>query len=226
MTLEIALLVLESLLLGFTIVLLVMSLKEGRSRDSLILEVSKATRVLTRHEYFLTVMDTMMEAKREIIGSITGRMPQGDDVNRSKQLVYDIEKMVQAGVKVKYLMPKFQDRLYIGWLYSQAGAEVYYSSCPHVHDFRYTIVDAKVCLIGVPEHVGEKEATKKGYRIPSEGLAEILRTSFTSCLGDSVTFEQFIRETLKQTGAEPKVLSRELNIPEPELLKITNSTKA
>lgn len=221
MTLEIALLVLESLLLGFTIVLLVMSLKEGRSRDSLILEVSKATRVLTRHEYFLTVMDTMMEARSEILGSITGRMPQGDDVNRSKQLVYDIEKMAQAGVKVKYVLPKFQDRLYVGWLYTKAGAEVYYSSCPLVHDFRYTVVDEKVCLIGVPEHVGEKEATKKGFRIPSEGLAHILKASFMSCLNDTITFEQFIRDTLKQTGAEPKVLARELNIPESELIKIT-----
>lgn len=218
--LEITLLVLEAALLVFTIKLLMRSIREGRGRDSLILEVTKATKTLTRHEYFITVTDSMMDATKEIVGVITGRMPIGEDAKRTREVSFNIEKLRQNGVVIKYVMPRFQDRLFVGWQYSKAGAEVYYSSCAHVHDLRYMVVDDKVSLLGVPEHIGEKEATKKGYRIPSEGLAHIMRNSFQVCLNDSASFEEFVRETIKQTGAPLKTLSRELNIPQDELERI------
>ena len=219
---ELSLLVLEGLLLIFTVSLLLLSIKEGRGRDSLIMEVTKATKTLTRHEYFITVTDTMMDARKEVIGVITGRMPKGDDQKRTREIVTHIEKLHQSGVKIQYVMPRFQDRLHVGWLYSKAGAEVYYSSCAHVHDLRYVVIDGKVSLLGVPESVGEKEATKKGYRIPSEGLAHIMKLSFAGCLNDSVSFEEFVRETVKQTGAPLKTLARELNIPDDELSRMTS----
>jgi hypothetical protein len=149
MHIDTLLLILESVLLVATIILLVVSLREGRGRDSLIMELGKAVRVLTRHEYFLTVFDAMIDAKKEVVNII--------------------EKLVKEGVGVCYLLPKFQDRLHVGWLYSRAGAEVRYSACPLVEDFRYTVVDNRAALIGIPESTGEKEATKKGYPIPSEG---------------------------------------------------------
>ena len=217
---ELSLLVLEGLLLIFTINLLWMSIREGRGRDSLIMEVTKATKTLTRHEYFMTVTDSLADANREVIGVITGRMPNDDDAKRTREVVINLEKLRSRGVKVKYIMPRFHDRLYVGWMYSNAGAEVFYSSCAHVHDLRYMCVDDKINLIGVPESVGEKEATKKGYRIPSEGLAFILKNSFMGCINDSVSFDEFVRETIKQTGAPLKTLARELNIPEAELEKI------
>lgn len=222
-SLELLLLVLESVLLIATIVLLVMSLKEGRSRDNLIIEVGKATRVLTRYEYFLTVLDMMVDAKKEVLGCITGRMPVGDDEKRMKELVNNIEKLVSDGVEVKYILPKFQDRLYIGWRYTKAGAQVFYSGCPLAHDLRYTIVDGIVSLIGVPESMGEKEATRKGYRIPSESLSIILRENFFKCLGDTVSYEEFLRETLRSTGATPQTLARELKIEEAELERVKRS---
>ena len=223
---ELSLLVLEGLLLIFTVALLLLSIKEGRGRDSLILEVTKATKTLTQHEYFITIMDTMVDAEKEVFGIITGRMPQGDEKKRTKEIVLNIEKLCESGVKVKYVMPKFQDRLHVGWQYSKAGAEVYFSSCAHVHDLRYMVVDGKVSLIGVPESVGEKEATKKGYRIPSEGLALIMRNSFMGCLNDSVNFEEFVRETIRQTGAPIRTLAIELHIPEDELERINSSSPA
>lgn len=220
MTLEIALLALEALLLFFTIILLVMSLKEGRGRDQLILEVSKATRTLTRHEYFITVIDAMMDAQKEVVGAITGRMPSSpDDAKRMREVAVNIEKLVASGVKVRYILPKFQDRLHVGWLYTKAGAEVLYSTCPHVHDFRYIVVDERIAVIGLPESTGEREATRAGYRIPSEGLAKILHENFLQCMNDTMTYEQFIRETLKQTGATPATLARELKIDESELAR-------
>jgi len=77
MTLEIGLLALESILLLATIILLVYSIKEGKQRDKLIIEVGKATKILSRQEYFLNVLDSMMDAQEEIRGCITGRMPVG-----------------------------------------------------------------------------------------------------------------------------------------------------
>jgi len=50
-----------------------------------------------------------------------------------------------------------------------------------VHNFRFIVVDGKVVVLGIPDAVGEREATKKGYRIPSAGLASIMKTYFETC---------------------------------------------
>jgi hypothetical protein len=221
MTLELSLLVLESVLLVFTVVLLVKSLREGRSRNALIREMGRAIKVLSRHEYFLTVVDSMMDAREEVAGSITGRPPSGEDRKRTQQVVYNIERLARAGVRVRYIMPKLQDRLQVGWLYSRAGAEVRYSACSLAHDFRYTVVDDKTALIGIPESTGEREATKKGYRIPSEGLAALLKKDFHACWQDTVSYEDYVRETLRGTGAAPGALGRELGIDEAELRRLS-----
>jgi hypothetical protein len=223
MTIETGLLILESVLLFATIILLLFSLKEGRGRKNLLLEVERATKVLTRQEYFLTVTDTMMEAKTEVIGAITGRLPIGDDKKRTKSVIDNIERLTKNGVSVRYLMPKFPDRLHIGYMYKKAGAEIRYSDCVIVHDIRYMVVDDGVIVIGIPESTGEKEATKKGYRIPSEGLAAILKEHFYSCWDKNITFENYLKEVIKQTGATPKLLARELQIDEMELEKFTQS---
>lgn len=223
MHIELILLILESLLLAFTIALLIFSLKEGRGRDKLIMEVSRATRVLTRHEYFLMVTDTMMDATSEVVACITGRMPSGEDKKRTQEVIYNIEKLAKNGVKVRYLLPKFQDRLHVGWLYTKAGAEVRYSGCPSVSDFRYTVVDAKKSIVGIPEHIGQMEATSKGYVIPSEGMSGILRDNFHQCWDGASTYEEFLKETMKLTGATTAALAREIKIEEAELNKITGN---
>lgn len=221
MTIETGLLVLESVLLLATIILLLFSLKEGRGRKNLLLQVERATKVLTRQEYFLTVTDTLMGAKTEVIGAITGRLPVGDDKKRTKSVTENIERMTKNGVSVRYLMPKFPDRLHIGYMYTKAGAEIRYSDCAIVHDIRYMVVDDRVVVMGLPESTGEKEATRKGYRIPSEGLAAILKEHFYSCWDKNITFENYLKEVIKQTGATPKLLARELQIDEGELEKFT-----
>jgi hypothetical protein len=220
MPLELGLLVLESVLLVATVTLLVLSLREGRARDSLIMELSKAVRILTRHEYFLSVNDAMMDARDEVVACITGRLPAGEDRKRTREVVNHIERLAASGIKVKYLLPKFQDRLHIGWLYTRAGAEVRYSGCPLVLDFRYTVVNNRVVVIGIPEGIGEKEATRKGYHIPSEGLASILRKHFYDCWKDTVPYDEYLKETLSHTGVTPRVLAEELRIEESEFDRI------
>jgi hypothetical protein len=221
MSLELGLLILESVLLAATVTLLVISLREGRGRDALLREVGRATKILTRHEYFFTVADSMLDAKGEIVAYITGRRPTGEDTRRLREITAIIERLAAAGVRVKYNLPKFQDRLYAGWLYTKAGAEVRFGSCPLLHDFRYTVVDKRLAIIGVPETVGEKEATKKGYRIPSEGLAGVLNRHFYECWEGSMSYDEYLRQTLSQTGAEPGMLAKELGIEKEEIERVT-----
>lgn len=219
MTVETILLILESTLLVATIILLLYSIREGKSRKNLLLEVGKATKILTRQEYFLTVTDSMMDAKVEIIGFITGRPPAEDDKKRVRDIINNIETLAKNGIKAKYLVPKFPDRLHIGYLYSKAGAEVRYNICTNANDIRYIIVDERFVVIGIPESTGEKEATKKGYRIPSEGLAVILKDHFYRCWEESMMYEKYVKEAIKQTGLTPKQLGRELKIDENEIKK-------
>lgn len=67
-------------------------------------------------------------------------------------------------MRIKYLLPKFPDRLQIGVQYTKAGAEVLFSICLMVHNIRYSVVDERIVVLGIPESTGEKEATKKGYK--------------------------------------------------------------
>lgn len=220
MHIELLLLILESVLLIVTVVLLIMTIREGRGRNALIMEVSRATRMLTRHEYFMMVMNTMIDAEKEVLGCITGRRPVGEDIKHTKEVVLNIEKLVSSGVTLRYLLPKFQDRLYLAWLYTKAGATVRFSGCPLVYDFRYIVVDSKVTVLGVPEAFGEGEATKRGIDIPSEGLAKILAGDFQVCWQESIRYEDYLKETIGDTEATVQTLSRELGIEAGELKKV------
>jgi hypothetical protein len=219
MNIEIGLLLLESILLIATIILLVYSIKEGKQRKSLLREISRATKVLTRQEYFLTVIDSMMDAEEEVIGCITGRMPWGDDKRMTRDIIEIIERLTKKGVSVRYLMPKFPDRLHIGYLYSKAGAEILYSSCLMVHSIRFIIVDDRIVVVGIPESTGEKEATRKGYRIPSEGLAKALRNYFDTC-EKQTSFIDYLKEVISQTGATLEHIAKEYQIDKEELKRL------
>lgn len=218
MTLEILLLILESVLLVATIVLLIYSIKEGKSRKQLLLEVGKTTKILTRQEYFLTVTDSMAEADSAISGFITGRLPLAEDKKRVRDIVALIKKATGKGVEIKYIIPKFHDRLHIGHLYSSAGAEVRFGLCASA--IRFVVIDDQFVIIGIPESTGKMEATKKGHRIPSEGLAEILKSHFLECWEKSTPFEQYVKEEINLTGLSPKQLGRELQLDEKEIARL------
>ena len=219
MSIETVLLVLESVLLFFTILLLLYSIREGRHRDRLLVEVGRATRILTREEYFLTVSDAMLDAEREVIGSITGRRPSADDDKRVRTIVGHIEKLRGQGGTVRYLVPRFPDRLHVGARYRQAGAEIRYSSSL-IQDIRYLVVDRRLVVIGIPESAGDQQATRKGYGIPSEGLAAMLEESFEHAWETATGHEAYVREMLRETGASPKLLARELHVDPAELERL------
>ncbi|MBI5055039.1 MAG: hypothetical protein HZB61_00275 [Nitrospirae bacterium] len=219
MTIETTLLLLESVLLIATIILLVYSIREGRQREHLLLEIGKATKILTRQEYFLSVLDSMINAKEEVSGCITGRVPSGDDKQMTTDIIDTLEGLTKRGVRSMYLMPKFPDRLYLGYLYTKAGAVVFYSSCLMVHNMRFMIVDDSSVIIGIPESVGEMQATKKGYRIPSEGLAMILKNYLDTC-ENKTSFTGYVNEVMQQTGASLQHIAREFQIDEEGLKEL------
>ncbi len=216
MTVEFALLLLESGLLVATVIMLMYSIHEGKRRDHLLREVGKVTKVLTRQEYFSSIMEAMLDAKREIIGCITGRPPSGDDIGMTRHIADTIEHMTKKGVSVRYLLPKFPDRLQIGLQYIESGAEVFFSSCLMVHNLRYIVVDERITVLGIPDETGEREATKKGYAIPSEALAALLRDYFNDC-EDRTNFKDYLQEVLEQTGATPEHLAREFRLDPKDL---------
>ncbi len=218
MTLELGLLLLESLLLIVTVILLIFNIFEGKQRDMLLREVGRATQVLSRQEYFHSLMDSMLDAKVEIIGYITGSYPTGDDVKMTQHIVDAIARMTAKGVRIKYLLPKFPDRLHVGIKYAKAGAEVRFSSCLMVHNFRFSVIDGRMVVIGIPESVGEKEATKKGYKIPSEGLATILKGYFENC-EQQTSLKDYLQEVIGHTGATTEDLAREYHLDEEDLKK-------
>ena len=219
MSMELILLLLESVLLVATIILLVYNIREGKERDILLKEVGNATRVLTRHEYFLTLTESMLDAKEEIIGCITGRPPAGDDVRMTRSIGDTIERMAAKGVRIKYLLPKFPDRLQIGVYYMKAGAEICFSDCLMVHNIRFSIVDEKMVVLGIPESTDETVATKKGYRIPSTELALILKNYFKAC-ENQIGLKEYLEEIIEQTGAKPEHLAREFNLDEKDLKEL------
>ncbi|HMK48920.1 MAG TPA: hypothetical protein VK435_02615 [Thermodesulfovibrionales bacterium] len=222
MSIETVLLILESVLLAATIVLLLYSIREGKERRGLLLEVGKATKILTRQEYFLTVKDSMMDAQDEIVGFITGRPPTEDDRKRIKDIIHNIEQLTAKGIKVRYMMPKFHDRLQVGYLYTKAGAEIRFSACAIANNIRYIVIDSRAAVIGMPECMGEKEATRKGYRIPAEGLASILKDHFYGCWEESVPYSEYGKEIIEQTGASAKVLEKELHVDSGELERLAS----
>ncbi len=228
-TVEFGLLLVELILLIFTVILLVLNLREEKGRQDLIKEVGRATKVLTRQEYLNEVIRSYHEAKSSIFGCITGSYPTDEEERQViDTLVKHIRELSKEGVKIRFMIPKFTDRLYIGYRYSQAGAQVFYNNCALVNDARYMIIDDRFVLIGVPEKIGENEPTKKGYRIPSVGIAAIIREHYDQCANSSrftATHDEYVKETLEEMKRiKPELdfapVSRELKIPVDELKRI------
>jgi hypothetical protein len=220
MNIETALLILESALILITIVLILFNIKEGRGRSALIMQMGSASKTLTRLEYFLSANDAISDAENEIVGFVTGRKPTGSDMNRVNSFTRAIGRAKTKGVTVRYIFPKFQDRLYVGYLYSHEGAEVRYYSASPSQMMRYMIVDKSRVIIAIPESVSDREMTSKGYIIPSEPLASVLMDNFNSCWEASLPFKNYIEETLEQTGTTVHELAAEIGVDDRNLKKI------
>jgi len=94
-----------------------------------------------------------------------------------------------------------------------------------VSDFRYTIIDAKYNVIGLPSALAENAHTGEGYMIVSEGLAEIFLTQFASKWSEAMDYDCYARSVLsemtsKVTNISVALLATELKIPDVEVRRL------
>ncbi len=222
-SLEAILLVVELLLLAFTLFVVVQSRREERARGKLIGEMYKAARVLSRQEYFIAVMEALVKANTEVFGCVTGSGPRADHALTVDRILEQIKVESSKSVNIKYLIPRSPDRIEMGSLYTRAGAEVRYHRGLIVNDLRYMVVDKKLAVIGLPEKSGEREPTRQGYAIPSEGLANLFQDHFERYWKspEALPYEAYVKELISEitrmnVGISPDVVSRQLRIPDEE----------
>ncbi|MDV3244726.1 MAG: hypothetical protein LYZ66_06100 [Nitrososphaerales archaeon] len=175
---NLALLGVELFLLIVTITLLTLNRREQHGRDRLLDRLSAATDVVSRQEYFVTVLGSIQGARRTLCGVVTGSAPPTEEGEVIHQVTNAISQAVAKGVKVQYLLPSAPDRLQMAQRYVNAGAEVRFNPEVLVSDARYMVVDNQSVVIGVPERKGRNEPTRKGYVVPSESVASLFRDEF------------------------------------------------
>ncbi len=228
MTLELALLSVEFVLLIATFILLYLSRREHAGRHELLKLLSLAITALTRREYFSAVQDAIREAKESVIAVITGTPPRDEEEEEMLNAIAErVREASSREVKLRYLIPRSAAHLYVGHLLCKAGAEVRYRAGLAVYDLRYMVVDGKRVIIGQPRGEGEEEPTKKGYVIESPTLASMLTERFEShwSAEGTVTYEEYVRQEVKSLyetnpGLTPETAAGQLNLPVEEVKRL------
>jgi hypothetical protein len=184
--------------------------------------------MLSRQEYFSYVLLAMQTASKSISGSIKGSPPTNAEQEQFVEKVIEhIGLARKRGVAVQYLMPKATARLSVAYRYREAGAEVRFHPSLVVSDFRYTVIDGKYNVIGLPSAVADNAHTGEGYMIVSEGLAEMFLTQFAAKWSEAMDYDNYAGAVLSEmtqevTNSSVSLLSTELKIPEAEVRRLLN----
>ncbi len=223
---ELALLSVELILLTATLILLGLSRREERGREGLVKHLLETTRILSRQDYFHSVIGGLSRAKGDVSALVTGTRPSGGDLEIVEKMMDQIRETVSRGVRIRYLIPETVDRIQMGYRYHELGSEVRYHRGLIVHDLRYMIVDGEIVVIGLPEKTGEEQPTRKGFSIRSESLARILKEEFDKLwLSDkAMSYEDFLRESinhLRETnpGISLELVAKHIDIDYKEISK-------
>jgi hypothetical protein len=228
------LLIVELILLVPTLLLLVLGRREERGRAALLTEITKTAKMLTRQEYFNSVLYGMQSATSSIRGSITGSVPA---TSQDEELVSRIVGQIiqckrnQKQLVIRYLLPRSQDRLSVASRYTTAGAQVRFHRSLIVSDLRYMVVDGKISVIGIPKSAGDDQPTREGYVLPSEELGEIISENFEKKWSEAAPYEEYAREVLSEiTSTNPNVsdelLSGQLKVPVQEIIRMKQVGKS
>jgi hypothetical protein len=220
------LLIAELALLIPTLLLLLLGRREERGRRTLLQEITRTAKMLSRQEYFSNIQSSMQIARESIKGSITGSRPKSQYGEiKVQEIVDQIHHTKSRNVAIQYLVPQTQDRITIASRYEQAGAEVRFHPALLINDIRYTIIDHTHCVIGLPRTAGRDEPTREGYSIPSEGLAEILTKEFDGKWIQGTKYEDYLRQVVMEIkhhnpNVSTILLSAQLKIPESQVKEI------
>lgn len=226
------LLLTEIVLLVPTLLLLVLGRREEKGRSLLLKEITKTAKMLSRQEYFSYVLLGMQTATRSIKGSIKGSPPVTPEQEQFVEKVIDQMRLAikNRGVAVLYLVPKTTGRISIAYRYRQAGADVRFHPSLVASDVRYTVIDDKYNVIGLPSAVAENAHTGEGYMIVSEGLAEVFVDEFDSRWSEAVGYDDYVNAVLSeitQNGSNVSIpqVSKESKLPEAEVGRILESAR-
>ena len=184
----------------------------------------EVTRMLTRTQYFNAVLEAMRRAEKEIFGSVTGSRPR-ESAEFLEEIVEEIKSAVSRGVRVRYMMPKGREKLYIGYKYTKAGAEVRYHGGLVVYDLRHMVVDDRIVVMGFPERVGVEQPTRAGIKVESESLAKIFRERFERLWNEAVPYHEYLARAvsdIRRTNPEISVelVARQLSLPSEEVERV------
>jgi hypothetical protein len=224
------LLLTELILLVPTLLLLVLARREERGRSHLLQEMTRTAKMLSRQEYFSYVLLGMQTAAKSIRGSIKGSPPSNAEQEQFVEKI--IEQLMLArkrNVVVQYLVPKATARLSVAYRYREVGAEVRFHPSLVVSDFRYTVIDAKNNVIGLPSALAENAHTGEGYMIVSEGLSEIFLNQFETRWSEAMDYDSYARSVLSEmtsnvTNISVALLATELKIPETEVRRLLDAS--
>jgi hypothetical protein len=226
------LLLTEIVLLVPTLLLLVLGRREEKGRSLLLQEITKTAKMLSRQEYFSYVLLGMQTATKSIKGSIKGSPPVTPEQEQFVEKVIDQMRLAKKNrhVTVQYLIPKATDRIGIGYRYKQGGADVRFHPSLVASDVRYTVIDDKYNVIGLPSAVVENAHTGEGYMIVSEGLAEVFVNQFDNRWSEAIDYEEYVKTVLSeitQNGSNVSValVSQELRLPESEVKRVLESNQ-
>lgn len=231
-TVQVLLLIVELILLIATLALLLLSRRESKSREKMMQHFTSVADVITRQEYFVAVIESIQKAKDWIYASVTGSPPSHEESEVIEQILKAISDASSRGVSLRYILPLSPDRLQMAKRYRQSGVQVKLHPSLPFSDARYTIVDGKIVLIGVPARKGKKEPTRKGYSIPSESVAHLFREKFEELWNSSEakTYEQYLRELVTQAfsveaGVSSELLANNLGVEKADIEEILHIIK-
>lgn len=230
---QILLLIVELVLLVATLFIVQTSRKEQKGREQLIQEMYKTARVVSREDYFNHVMEGYQTASQNILARVTGKKPHESEKEMVEHLISTIGMAVGTrGIEVKLLLPKSPGRISVGYRYTRVGAAVRYHPGLIASDVRYMIVDDKTVVMGLSEKTGEQEPTRTGYRIPSEGLAGVLKTDFMKHWEskEAIDYEKYVQEILASVkrstpDVSAQLVSNQLDLDVEEVNRLLNHVK-
>lgn len=229
-TIQVLLLAVELVLLVATLSLLVLNRREMKAREQLMRHFTSVSDVITRQEYFVAVVDAIQRADKSLVGSVTGSPPHSEEGEVIKQILNSISEAAKKGVVIRYLLPLAPDRLRMGKLYTQNGAQVRFSPSVLISDARYTAIDGRTVLIGVPERSGRNEPTRKGYTITSESVAALFTKEFEDQWNGptSKSYHDYIKELVglargAHPGASPELMAGNLGLATEDVEQVLRS---
>jgi hypothetical protein len=194
--LQLPLLVVELVLLAFTLLMIVITRGEFRARSELMAHVSSATDAITRQEYFATVIDTIQAAERHVLATVTATSPTPEESAIVSMIVDSLSKASARGVKVRYMVPHSPDRLPMARRVQARGSGAEVPSRPRrerrkVHGRGRQDGDHRV-----PDRTGGDQPTKRGHNVTSESVAHLFSEKFESQWSspEAKTYSQYLLE--------------------------------